>query len=161
MKYDDYLEQGRMDKDDLTAWLKRLKKKSPRKLDDVFQRHLDEVFEKIDCLECANCCKTTSPIFRDVDVKRIAKKMRIPIIEFEQQYLKKDSDGDLVLQSTPCPFLYDDNSCGIYDVRPQACKEYPHTNQRKVTQVLELTQRNIDICPAVCQIVSNVKTELG
>lgn len=160
MKYDEYLDQGRMDKDDLTAWLKRLKKKNPRKLDDVFQKHHEEVFDSIDCLECGNCCKTTSPIFRDVDVKRIAKKMRMPLVAFEKQYLRSDNDGDLVLQSTPCPFLYDDNSCGIYDVRPQACREYPHTDQRKVVQVLELTQRNLDICPAVCQIVAKVKDEL-
>ncbi len=161
MKYDEYLAKGREDKDDLTIWLKRLKKKNPRKLDDVFQKHHNTVFESIDCLKCANCCKTTSPIFRDVDVKRIAKKMRMPIIKFEQEYLRKDNDDDLVLQSTPCPFLYEDNSCGIYEVRPQACREYPHTDQRKVVQVLELAQRNLDICPAVCQIVADVKEELG
>lgn len=161
MIYDDDLEQARLDNEDLTSWLKRLKKKNPRKLDDVFQKHHDAVFEKVDCLECGNCCKTTSPIFRDVDVKRIAKKLRMPIVAFENNYLKRDGDGDLVLQEAPCSFLLDDNSCGIYDVRPQACREYPHTDRKKIVKILDLTKRNLDVCPAVCQIVNKVKEELG
>lgn len=161
MIYDDDLEQARLDNEDLTSWLKRLKKKNPRKLDGVFQKYHHEVFESIDCLSCGNCCKTTSPIFRDVDVKRIAKKLRMPIIEFEQTYLRTDEDGDLVLQEAPCTFLLDDNSCGIYDIRPQACRDYPHTDRKKIVQLLDLTKKNLDICPAVVRIVAKVKEELS
>jgi hypothetical protein len=44
-------------------------------VDDTFHTLHDEAFEQIDCLTCANCCKTTSPIFRDVDIDRIAKHL--------------------------------------------------------------------------------------
>ena len=41
----------------------RLRKVKPKKLDEDFENLHDKVFESLDCLECANCCKTTSPIF--------------------------------------------------------------------------------------------------
>ncbi len=33
----------------------------------------EEAIEKIDCLECANCCKHFSPRFKTPDVKRISQ----------------------------------------------------------------------------------------
>jgi len=134
-------------------------KKRPRNLDDIFQEAHDEAFEEIDCLNCANCCKTTSPIFRDVDVAKIAKTFKMTSKDFESQYLKRDTDGDFVLQQTPCTFLNEDNTCFIYDIRPLACREYPHTNQRRVVQVLNLTRENMLICPAVSLVVEKVKKE--
>ena len=41
-------------------FLQSLKKKDPRKVDDAFHTVHEEVFEEMDCLTCANCCKTTS-----------------------------------------------------------------------------------------------------
>ena len=72
--------------------------------------------------------------------------------EFERHYLRKDEDSDLVLKQTPCTFLSDDNSCSIYDYRPQACKEYPHTDRKRIISILDLTLRNVEICPAVADI---------
>lgn len=135
---------------------KRLKKKRPKNLDDVFHEAHNEAFQEIDCLSCANCCKTTSPIFRDIDVSRIAKKFKISTGDFEKQYLNKDEDGDWVLKSAPCTFLNADNTCFIYDVRPQACKEYPHTDRKRMVQVLDLTKKNLEICPAVAKTVEKV-----
>jgi len=128
----------------------------PKVVDQLFHEAHDEAFEKIDCMNCANCCKTTSPIFRDVDVRRISKKMRMSAGEFENTYLRKDEDDDWVLQSAPCPFLHADNSCGIYDYRPQACEEYPHTDRKKMNQIIDLTISNIDICPAVAKITKEI-----
>lgn len=156
MDYLDELNFSEEFKNKVEKTFKRLKKKKPKNLDSVFQDAHDEAFEKIDCLSCGNCCKTTSPIFRDVDVKRIAKKFKTSTREFENEYLKKDEDGDLVLQSSPCAFLEEGNSCFIYDVRPQACREYPHTNRKKVAQVLDLTLKNLEICPAVKITVEKV-----
>ena len=67
----------------------------------------EETFEEVDCLECANCCKTTSPIVTDRDVERIAKYLRIKAFDFEQKYLRMDEDNDRVFTSAPCPFLAD------------------------------------------------------
>ncbi len=88
-------------------------------------------FKKTDCLECANCCKTTSPLFTDKDVKRIAKYFRMKEYKFIETYLHTDEDNEFVLKSAPCTFLDADNSCSIYDVRPKACQEYPNTHRKK------------------------------
>ncbi len=160
MKYDQDLRNAREYQRELEDFLKKVVKKKPKNLDDAFHSAHESTFQRIDCLECANCCKTTSPIFRDVDVKRISKKLKCSTREFEDEYLRRDEDGDLVLKSSPCTFLNEDNTCSIYDMRPQACREYPHTDRKKVVQVMNLTKKNMLICPAVSQIVFHVKKDL-
>lgn len=141
--------------------LQRLKKKTPKNLDVLMQQTHQVVFEKIDCLTCANCCKTTSPIVTEKDIERIAKYLKIKEIEFIQQYLYKDKDDGLwAFKTTPCPFLDLENYCLIYDNRPKACAEYPHTNRRKFIQIADLTLKNTEICPAVVSILEIVKREI-
>lgn len=152
MKYLSIITEAEEKKDEISKFFERLKKRKPKGLDEQFQKAHIAAFKEIDCLSCANCCKTTSPIFRDVDIKRIAKKMRFTESQFERNYLQVDEDGDWVLKSAPCTFLNEDNSCSIYEYRPQACKDYPHTDRKKVVQVLDLTLKNIEICPAVAKI---------
>lgn len=136
--------------------LLKLKKKRPKNLDTVFEELHSKAFQKIDCLSCANCCKTTSPIFRDVDIKRISKYLRVNEMPFISNYLRMDEDRDYVLKTSPCQFLASDNTCEIYDVRPLACREYPHTNRKNMFQIMELTIKNTEICPAVAQIVAQI-----
>ena len=112
----------------------------------------DQVFSEIDCLECANCCKTTGPLFTRKDIERISKHMGMTPADFEANYLQVDEDRDHVLQVLPCPFLGTDNYCSIYDVRPKACREYPHTDRRKQKQIWKLHEKNLEVCPAVQQI---------
>ncbi|MFD1550861.1 YkgJ family cysteine cluster protein [Putridiphycobacter roseus] len=125
-------------------------------MDDVFHDAHEKVFKKIDCLDCANCCKTTSPIFRDTDIKRLAKYLRMKSSAFIASYLRVDEDQDYVLKSSPCTFLNEDNTCSVYDYRPLACKGYPHTDRKNMYQLKELINKNTEICPAVCEIVSMV-----
>ena len=136
---------------------KKLARVNKKKLDDVFHTEHESVFKSIDCLKCANCCKTTSPIFRDTDIKKLSKRFRIKTHQFIDDYLKMDADGDYVLRSSPCPFLWDNNECSVYEDRPLACKEYPHTNRKNMYQVLDLTKKNTEVCPAVCEIIKNIE----
>ena len=142
-------------------FLLNLKKKDPRKVDDAFHQMHDEVFEEIDCLTCANCCKTTSPIFYQRDVDRASKGLRMKPGDFIEKYLKVDEDNDLVLKQSPCAFLMPDNYCAIYEDRPLACREYPHTNRKKMQQIMDLTFRNTLVCPAVLRITNKIKSQLG
>lgn len=135
----------------------RLHKLKSKRLDEEFEALHNKVFEEIDCLKCANCCKTTSPIFRNVDVERIAKRLRMSAANFEIQYLKRDDEDDLVLKTAPCSFLNADNTCSIYEDRPLACKEYPHTNRKRMDKILPLTLRNTLVCPAVSTIFERFK----
>lgn len=156
MEYDKHLKAAETRTQDLNRHFKNLKKKKPRNLDQVVHKLHEEAFAKIDCLKCANCCKTTSPIFREIDISRIAKKLKISIPEFQLHYLKMDEDKDWVLQQSPCTFLMEDNKCFIYDVRPQACRDYPHTDRKRIVQVLDLTEKNALICPAVADITAQM-----
>jgi Fe-S-cluster containining protein len=135
-----------------------LKKKDPRKVDDLFHTKHEEVFEEINCLNCANCCKTTSPIFYQTDIERVAKSLRLKPGEFIEKYLRIDEDKDYVLKSSPCPFLDDQNYCKVYDDRPKACREYPHTDRKKMVQIMDLTHKNTLVCPAVFQMVERIKS---
>lgn len=129
-------------------------------LDQIFHKQHDEVFSRVDCLECANCCKTTSPIFRDVDIDRISKHLNMRPSLFTEKYLHIDEDNDWVLNTSPCAFLSQDNYCSIYEVRPKACREYPHTDRKNMAQVLNLTYRNTMVCPAVAEMVEHIKKEI-
>ncbi len=138
-------------------FLKNLKRTRPKNLDDNFHASHDEVFSEIDCLKCANCCKTTSPIFIQSDIDRMAKALKMKSGEFIVQYLEMDEDGDFVLRSAPCPFLGEDNKCLVYEDRPRACREYPHTNRKRMYQIMDLTLRNTLVCPAVSRIVDRMR----
>jgi Fe-S-cluster containining protein len=136
-----------------------LKKMNSRKLDNLFHESHAKEFKTRDCLVCANCCKTTSPIFRDVDINRISKCLGMKSQKFVEQYLRMDEEQDYVLQSSPCAFLDADNTCSIYEDRPLACREYPHTDRKNMYQILDLTVRNISVCPAVEDIVREITKE--
>lgn len=156
MIYKDLLKKASEDFQDNKKLVQKFKKTNHRELDNSFHIEHDKVFKKIDCLSCANCCKTTSPIFRDVDIKRISSKLRMPIGKFIDSYLKIDEDKDYVLKQSPCVFLSNDNTCDIYEDRPLACKEYPHTNRKNMFQILDLTLKNSQICPAVSKIFTEL-----
>ncbi len=138
----------------------KLKKKPPKNLDYIMQELHEAEFEKTDCLTCANCCKTTGPLFTNADVERISKHFRVKPQRFIEQYLRVDEDNDYVLQGVPCTFLGVDNYCSIYDVRPKACREFPHTDRKKFQQISSLTMKNVAICPAAFNIVEAMKKRL-
>ncbi|WP_300977046.1 YkgJ family cysteine cluster protein [Flavobacterium sp.] len=138
----------------------KLKKKTPKNLDYVMQELHDNEFKKTNCLDCANCCKTTGPLFTIADIERIAKHLRVKPQQFMAQYLRVDEDNDYVLQTVPCAFLDQDNTCFIYEVRPKACREFPHTDRKKFQQISDITLKNIPICPAVYNIVEEIKKKL-
>lgn len=138
----------------------KLRKKPPKNLDYLMQELHDEEFERTDCLECANCCKTTGPLFTDKDIERISKFFKLKPQQFIAQYLRLDEENDYVLQSVPCTFLGADNYCSIYDVRPKACREFPHTDRKKFQQISNLTLKNVAICPAAFNIVEAMKQNI-
>lgn len=142
-------------------FLDRLKARPPRDLDDQVSALDEEVFESVDCLQCANCCKTISPIFIPKDIERIAQHLGMRPGELSDRYLRIDEDGDWVLKSSPCPFLLSDNRCRVYDVRPRACAGYPHTAQRKFHLNIEITKQNTLVCPAAFRIVERLEAIYG
>lgn len=131
-------------------------KKRLEKMDKEVHLLHDEVSSNIDCLSCANCCKTLGPAIYDKDIDRIAKALRIKPSDVVSQYLRMDEDGDFVFRSMPCPFLLQDNYCSIYEARPKACREYPHTDRKKFGQIYKLTVKNSVTCPIAFEVLSGL-----
>lgn len=116
----------------------------------------EEAFSKIDCLQCANCCKNYSPRFKNPDIKRIAKVLRIKEGELVARYLKLDNEGDYVVKQSPCPFLAGDNTCNIYEDRPSDCRRYPYTDEDVLLKRVSLTLKNATVCPATFAVLEKL-----
>ena len=141
-------------------YFSKLRKKPRKRLDLIMQELHEEEFANTDCLTCGNCCKTTSPIFTDKDISRISRVLKMKEASFVGQYLRRDEDDFMVLKEAPCPFLGSDNACFIYESRPKACREYPHTDRKRFIQITNLTIQNTEICPAAFNIVEKLKNRL-
>ncbi|MDA3817219.1 MAG: YkgJ family cysteine cluster protein [Prolixibacteraceae bacterium] len=147
----------KQDEKSTKAFLQKLKKKKPKDLDKHFHALHEEAFENFDCLDCANCCSSISPIVSEKDIDRLSKHFRQKANDLIEEYFYMDNDGDFVFKHTPCPFLMPDNYCMVYENRPKACREYPHTDRRKMIQILNLTYKNCEICPIVYSIMKELK----
>lgn len=141
------------------AFFKGIKKSRVHELDDTVHALHEEVFEEIDCLECANCCRHLGPRITNRDVEQMAHALRMKPSDVVETYLRIDEDKDYVFKSMPCPFLGVDNYCSIYKDRPKACREYPHTDRKKFYQIHNLTIKNAETCPAVYEILERLKKE--
>jgi len=153
-EYKELLKQAKLDQKVNKKFLTNMKRKT---IDTIFQKYHEKVFAQVDCLNCANCCITTGPLIMDRDIARISKALRIKPAVFEAQYLRIDEDGDWVFKTMPCPFLNSDNYCLIYEDRPKACREYPHTDSKNMHRLLEKTLVNSTICPAVAMILERIR----
>jgi uncharacterized protein len=116
----------------------------------------EEAFDKIDCLQCANCCKNYSPRFKTPDIKRISKHLKMRESDFIETYLKVDEEGDYVVRSTPCPFLGADNYCSIYDQRPSDCHRFPYTDEDVFIKRQALTLKNSTFCPITYYVIEKL-----
>jgi len=139
--------------------LKRFFAKNKKKLEgmdvQIHEIH-DKVSRQVDCLSCGNCCSTLGPRITDKDVERIAKTLRMKTTNVIDKYLRIDEDGDMVFQSMPCPFLGADNYCAIYENRPKACREYPHTDRKRFYQIFNLSIKNAETCPIVYEVLEEL-----
>jgi Fe-S-cluster containining protein len=156
-----------MNNDPLQNWEKKSKEKQK-----VYKRFLDkanknkvlsqlpqyhqEAFEKIDCLQCANCCRNYSPRFKTPDIKRISRHLRMKESEFIETYLRLDEDGDYVAITAPCPFLGTDNFCSIYEHRPSDCIRFPYTDEDVFIKRQQITLKNSSFCPIVYYVLEKL-----
>ena len=136
---------------------KKFKKKPPGDLDEVVHHLHDITFAKTDCLQCANCCRSLGPRLTDKDIERLAKFSKLKPSVYTAENLRLDEDGDYVFRQIPCQYLMEDNKCRVYEIRPKACREYPHTDRKKFYQLLDITVKNTRTCPAVYEIVEALK----
>lgn len=120
----------------------------------------EEAFKKVDCLQCAACCKNYSPRFKTPDVKRISKHLGMKESNFIETYLRVDEDGDFVVKSTPCPFLGTGNFCSVYDMRPSDCARFPYTDEDVIIKRQQLTLKNSGFCPITFYVLEKLTEKI-
>jgi uncharacterized protein len=133
-----------------------LKKGDPRKIMKQLPDLHEAAFDKINCLDCARCCKNYSPRFKTPDIKRISKYLGLKESVFIDTYLALDKEGDYVVKQNPCPFLGEDNACSIYDQRPSDCHRFPYTDEDVFYKRPAVTLKNAEFCPAVHSVMNDL-----
>lgn len=140
--------------------IEKLKRWKRKDLDELFIAAHEEVFAALDCRKCGNCCKDLGPKVNNRDIERIGKFINMRAGKVRNNYLDVDEDNDFVFNRMPCPFLKEENFCSIYEARPRACAEYPHTGYPNMQKRLNLTLRNSTICPGVYRILNLIRPEV-
>lgn len=142
------------------TFFRAFRKRPGKEVDNLFHETHDAVFAKTDCTTCANCCLLGTPIFGRRDIERLSQHLRMSSGVFQQKYLKQDREGDLVLQATPCPFLGEDLKCTVYEVRPEDCRNFPHTRRKPMGPYINAVLVNTAVCPAAMEVVENLVSSL-
>lgn len=127
---------------------------------DLKEAH-HRAFSEIDCLQCAHCCKTSPPLMTHTDIQRISKYLQISRKQFIRQYVLSDVNGEMSFKNVPCVFLESDHSCRIYDIRPEACRRFPHTDEKAYNQRYKLNLKNTMICPAAARVVDFLRAKFN
>ncbi|MBK9736007.1 MAG: YkgJ family cysteine cluster protein [Saprospiraceae bacterium] len=157
----EWSENAKTQKEENKAFLKTLLPLPKLKILPTLLKAHTEVFEAIDCLKCANCCRTSPAIVIKSDINRLAKHFNQSPKQFIRQHVLTDINGDMVLNGVPCSFLNDDNTCAVYEIRPDACRRYPHTDEADFGSRPALNLANTIVCPAAYHIVNLLKSQLS
>ena len=113
-------------------WFDQIKISDKDVFDQKVIKFSEEAEQKVDCLACGQCCRTTVTTFTEADIQRISKHLGMKAKAFEKKYLFKDYDGMYTTTGVPCNFLeLDTNKCTIYTIRPEACASFPHTSRQR------------------------------
>ena len=82
-------------KKSLSAFLDKFDKIVPEDLPVLVKKVDAGVWKEVDCMTCANCCKTMTPTFKKADVKRISAHLDMKPKEFVDKWLMKEEDWRL------------------------------------------------------------------
>ncbi len=144
------------------SFLTRSEKTPPRGIDKLTTLVEPEVWQEVECLTCANCCKKMTPTFTEQDLKRISAHFKVTPDEFKAQWLEKDKNKDWVNVKQPCQFLnLEDNKCSIYAIRPEDCAGFPHLAKKRWVEYAHVHKQNIDYCPATFKMVEKIMQRVG
>ncbi|NCT73881.1 MAG: YkgJ family cysteine cluster protein [Chitinophagaceae bacterium] len=156
-----FKQRVRHNKSRFRRFLTRLEKNPPRGLDKITIQLEKEVWEEVDCLSCANCCKTMTPTFTPTDLRRIAGHFGQTVEEFKEKWLYKErGTGDWMNRRQPCQFLnLKDNKCSIYEIRPADCAGFPHL-PKKMKDYVHIHKQNVEYCPATYRIVEKMMEQI-
>lgn len=144
------------------SFLTRSEKTPPRGIDKLTSLVEPEVWQEVECLTCANCCKKMTPTFTEKDLLRIAPHFQMTPEAFKEKWLEKDKNKDWVNVKQPCQFLnLEDNKCSIYEIRPVDCSGFPHLSKKRWVEYAHVHKQNIDYCPATFKMVEKIMNRVA
>ena len=154
-----FKQKVRYHKKSMRRFLGNIEKKPPKNLDKTAEVLNKEVWEEVDCLSCANCCKKMTPTFTEKDIKRIATHLQMTEDAFKDKWLYfEKKDKEWMNRKQPCQFLdLGTNMCSIYEVRPDDCAGFPHLTKKKMVEYIHVHQQNISYCPATFKFVEKLQ----
>lgn len=130
-------------------------------VDSVVRETTDAVWAKLDCLDCGNCCKQLQIVVDERDLQRLAKRLGVSAGDVRTKYVARAEDGTLHFRSSPCPFLGEDNACGVYEDRPQACRDFPYLHAGNFRSRVYVTWENAALCPIAFNVWERLKAQWG
>jgi Fe-S-cluster containining protein len=157
-----FKQRARHSKRSFRRFLTKLENILPPDIDKTIGKLEKEVWKEVDCLSCANCCKTMTPTFNAKDIKRISAHLGQTEDEFKTKWLYRERGGDRdwLNKTEPCQFLdLKTNMCGIYEVRPDDCARFPHLS-RKFSDFSHIHKQNVETCPATYKLVEKMMMHL-
>ncbi|MEO9210229.1 MAG: YkgJ family cysteine cluster protein [Ginsengibacter sp.] len=151
-----------LQKRSLRYFITRFENNPPKNFNKIVVSTDQEVWSKIDCLGCANCCKVMSPTYTNADILRISKHLGMKPKEFKEKWLYLDKrENDWMNRSRPCQFLdLETNKCTIYEVRPKDCAQFPHLARKPVLDYFYIHKQNIEYCPATMLFVEKLQEKI-
>ncbi len=118
-------------------------------LDNDFKELHEKYFKIYDCTKCRNCCKKLGISIRydEIEYLNLTKEQLQNLKEEYGKYLNKEE----------CQFLNNNDECTLKGCPPNSCKEFPYTNKTERLESLYTVINNTFICPAVYEIVEELK----
>jgi Fe-S-cluster containining protein len=142
----------------MRVFLGKIERNPPRSLDKIAVEVEKEIWQEVDCITCANCCKSMTPTFTNKDIARISAHFNLSKSEFKEKWLFQDKKGDWMNTKTPCQFLdKKTNMCSIYDIRPADCAGFPHLAKKKMVNYIDVHKQNVEYCPATYKMVEKMQ----
>ena len=129
-------------------------------IDTVVRETTADVWSKIDCLTCGNCCRTLQIVVDDRDIRRLATRLGVTPRQFSEQFVGIAPDKTKHFLSTPCTFLGADNACSVYEDRPQACRDFPYLHEDHFAARTLMMIENTATCPIVFNVWHSLKQRL-